>query len=82
MSKAAAVAIVIVGALLLACATTLAVMLYRLDFFKIRLTSWYDVAIAILIATAGMVLLAVGARALLPMKRNRTASWRCPGLGC
>jgi len=74
MSKGAAVVSIFVGALLFVCGTTLAVMLNRMDFFTIRLASWYDVAIAILIAAVGGILLLLGTRALLLMKRDGTAS--------
>ena len=73
MSKRTAIVLLIVGALLLVCGTTLAVMLYSLEFFTISLTSWYDVVIPMLIAVAGCVLLFVGARALRRARRDRAA---------
>ncbi len=66
-----AVVLVIVGALMLVSGTTLAIMLYNLDFFTINLTSWYDVVIPILIAIVGLVLLVLGARALRRARRDR-----------
>ncbi len=74
MNNTTAIVLVIAGVLLLICGTTLAVMLYRLDFFTINLTSWYDVVIPMLIAVAGLVLLFVGARALRRAKRDRAAA--------
>jgi len=71
MRTTTAVVLVIAGALMLVCGATLTIMLYNLDFFTINLTSWYDVVIPILIATVGLVLLVLGARALRRARRDR-----------
>ena len=71
MSTTSAIVLVIVGALLLICGTTLAVMLYNLDFFTINLTSWYDVVIPMLVAVVGLMLLFAGVRALRRARRDR-----------
>jgi len=71
MRTTTAVVLVIVGALMLVCGATLTIMLYNLDFFAINLTSWYDVVIPILIATVGLVLVVLGARALRRARRDR-----------
>ena len=71
MRTTTAVVFVIVGALMLVCGATLTIMLYNLDFFAINLTSWYDVVIPILIATVGLVLVVLGARALRRARRDR-----------
>jgi uncharacterized membrane protein len=74
MSTTAAIVLVIVGALLLVCGTTLAIMLYSLDFFTIDLTSWYDVVIPMLVAVVGLMLLFAGVRALRRARRDRAAA--------
>ena len=71
MNNPTAIILVIVGALLLICGTTLAVMLYNLEFFTVRLTSWYDVVLPLLVAVAGLVLVIVGVRALRRARRDR-----------
>ena len=71
MHTTTAVVLVIVGALMLVCGAALTIMLYNLDFFAINLTSWYDVVIPILIATVGLVLVVLGARALRRARRDR-----------
>ncbi len=74
MSTTSAIVLVIVGALLLICGTTLAVMLYNLDFFTINLTSWYDVVIPMLVAVVGLMLLFAGVRALRRARRDRAVA--------
>jgi uncharacterized membrane protein len=74
MRPAAAVALVIVGALLLVSGTVLAVVLHKLDFFTINLTSWYDVAIAVAVAVIGLVLVALGTRALRRANHKHAAA--------
>ena len=74
MNDTTAIVLVIVGALLLVCGTTLAVMLYNLEFFAVRLTSWYDAVIPVLIAIVGLVFLFVGVRALRRASDDRAAA--------
>ena len=74
MSKVTAIVIVIVVALLLVCGTTFAVMLYKLDFFAVNLTAWYEVAVPVAVATVGLVLMVVGTRVVLRAKDDRAAS--------
>jgi uncharacterized membrane protein len=74
MRPAAAVVLVIVGALLLVSGTVLSVVLHKLDFFTINLTSWYDVAIAVAVAVIGLVLVALGTRALRRASHKHAAA--------
>jgi hypothetical protein len=74
MSTTTAVVLVIVGALLLVCGTAFAIMLYNVAFFTIKLTSWYDVAIPVVIAVVGVILVVLGTRARRQAKRDRAAT--------